>query len=54
MGLLTTFWLLFFSFLKFIYLFYVHEYTVTVFGHIRRSHQISLQMVVSQHVAAGN
>jgi hypothetical protein len=36
----------FHSFLKiFIYLFYVYEYTVVVFRHTRRGHQISLQMV---------
>jgi hypothetical protein len=43
----------FFIFLK-IYLFYVYKYTVTVFGHTRRGHQLSLQMVVSHHVVAGN
>jgi hypothetical protein len=37
-----------------IYLFYVCEYTVTVFRHTRRGHQIPLQMVVSHHVVAGN
>jgi hypothetical protein len=30
-------------------LFYLYEYTVAVFRHIRRGHQISLQMVVSHH-----
>jgi hypothetical protein len=45
--------LLFFFFLK-IYLFYVYEYTVTVFRHTRRRHQIPLQMVVSHHVVAWN
>jgi hypothetical protein len=34
-------------------LFYVYEDTVTVFRHIRRRHQIPLQMVVSHHVVAG-
>ena len=34
--------------------FYVREYTVSLFRHTRRGHQISLQMVVSHHVAAGN
>jgi hypothetical protein len=32
----------------------VCEYTVAVFRHTRRGHQISLQMVVSHHVVAGN
>ena len=36
-----------------IYLFYVYEYTVAVFRHTRRGHQIPLQMVVSHHVVAG-
>jgi hypothetical protein len=36
------------------YLFYVYEYTVTVFRHTRRGHQIPLQMVVGHHVVAGN
>ena len=36
-----------FSFLRFIYLFYVYEYTVAVFRHTRRGHQIPFQMVVS-------
>jgi hypothetical protein len=35
------------------YLFYVYQYTVTVFRHTRRGHQIPLQMVVSHHVVAG-
>jgi hypothetical protein len=39
---------------KFIHLFYVYEYTVAVFRHTRRGHQITLQMVVSHHVVAGN
>jgi hypothetical protein len=37
-----------------IYLFYVYECTVAVFRHTRRGHQISLQMVASYNVAAGN
>jgi len=41
----------FFSFFK--DLFIIYEYTVAVFRHIRRGHQISLQMVVSHHVVAG-
>jgi hypothetical protein len=40
--------------LKKIYLFNVYEYTVAVFRHTRREHQISLQMTVSHHVVAGN
>ena len=39
-------------FLK-IYLFIIHKYTVTVFRHPRRGHQISLQVVVTYHVVAG-
>jgi hypothetical protein len=31
-----------------------YKYTVSVFRHTRRGHQISLQMVVSHHVVAGN
>jgi len=34
-------------------LFIVYEYTVAVFRHTRRGHQISLQVVVSHHVVAG-
>jgi hypothetical protein len=45
--------LLLFFFLK-SNLFYVCEYIVTIFRHTRRGHQISLQMVVSHHVVAGN
>jgi hypothetical protein len=43
-----------FLLLRFIYLFYVYEYTIALFRHTRRGHQISLQMVVSHHVVAGN
>jgi hypothetical protein len=43
-----------FLFLRFIYSFNVYEYTVAVFRHTRRGHQIPLQMVVSHHVVAGN
>jgi hypothetical protein len=35
-------------------LFYLYEYTVAVFRHTRRGCQISLLMVVSHHVVAGN
>jgi hypothetical protein len=42
-------------FLKiFIYLFIYYKYTVAVFRHTRRGHQIPLWMVVSHHVVAGN
>jgi hypothetical protein len=37
-----------------IYLFIVYEYTVSLFRHTRRGHQIPLQMVVSPCVVAGN
>jgi hypothetical protein len=42
------------DFKRFIYLFYVYEYTVAVFRHTRREHQIPLQMVVSHKVIAEN
>jgi hypothetical protein len=31
----------------------ISKYTVAVFKHTRRGHQISLRMVVSHHVVAG-
>ena len=31
----------------------IHKYTVAVFKHTRRGHQISLRLVVSHHVVAG-
>jgi hypothetical protein len=31
----------------------IHKYTVAVFKHTRRGHQISLWVVVSHHVVAG-
>jgi hypothetical protein len=34
-------------------LFYLYEYTVAVFRHTRRGHQIPLQMVVSHHAVVG-
>jgi hypothetical protein len=43
-----------YSFFLKIYLFNVYEYTVAVFRHITIGHWISLHMVVSHHVAAGN
>jgi hypothetical protein len=36
-----------------IYFIIICKYTVTVFRHSRRGHQISLWMVVSHHVVAG-
>jgi hypothetical protein len=33
--------------------FIICEYTVAVFRHLRRGHQISFPMVVSHHVVAG-
>jgi hypothetical protein len=41
------------SFFLKIYLFIICKYTVVVFRHSRREHQILLQMVVSHHVVAG-
>jgi len=35
------------------YLFIIYKYTVAVFRHTRRGHQISLQIVVGPHVVAG-
>jgi len=46
-------WSLFFFFFK-TYSFIIDKYTVAVFRHTRRGHQIPLQMVVSHHVVAGN
>jgi hypothetical protein len=43
-----------FFFFKSVYLFYEYEYHVAVFRHTRRGHQISLQMVVSHRMVAGN
>jgi hypothetical protein len=40
------------SFLKEIY--FIYKYTVAVFTHTRRGHQMPLQMVVRHHVVAGN
>ena len=40
-----------FLFLQF-YLFIIYVYTVAVFRHTRRVHQIPLQMVVRHHVVA--
>jgi hypothetical protein len=46
--------LLFIYLFLIIYLLHVCEYTVAVFRHTRRKHQILLQMVVSHHMVAGN
>jgi hypothetical protein len=43
----------FLSFFFLIYLFIICKYTVAVFRHSRRGHQISLWMGVSHHVIAG-
>jgi hypothetical protein len=43
-------WVFFFQ----IYLFNEFKYTVAIFRHTRREHQIPFQMVVSHHVVAGN
>jgi hypothetical protein len=48
----VVFFFFFFFFLK-IYLFIICKYTVAVFRHSRRGHQISLRVVVSHHVVAG-
>jgi hypothetical protein len=37
-----------------IYFMYINEYTIAHFRHTRRGHWISLQVVVSHHVVAGN
>jgi hypothetical protein len=42
---------LYFLFFKELFIYY--KYTITVFRHIRRGHQISLQMVMSYHMVAG-
>jgi hypothetical protein len=43
-----------FFFLRFVYFFYLYEYTAAVFRYTRRGHWIPLQMVVSHHVVVGN
>jgi hypothetical protein len=35
-------------------IYFIYEYTVAVFRHTRRWRQITLQMVVSHHMVAGN
>jgi hypothetical protein len=45
--------IIFLSFLKKVYLFIICKYTVAVFRHPRRGHQVSLWTVVSHHVVAG-
>jgi hypothetical protein len=42
------------SFLCLRFILYIYEYTVAVFRHTRRRHQIPLQMVVSHRVVAEN
>ena len=49
----TRYQFFFFFYLIFIYSFIICKYTVAVFRHSRRGHQISLRMVVSHHVVAG-
>jgi hypothetical protein len=50
----TTTRLIVFCFLVFFKgLFIIYEYTLAVFRHTRRGHQIPLQMVVNHHVVAG-
>jgi len=44
-------WVLFFILM--IYLFIIYEYSVAIFRHTRRGHQISLQLAVSHHVVGG-
>jgi hypothetical protein len=53
LGNSLSLFLSFFLFLK-IYLFILYEYIIAVFRHIRRGHWITIQMVVSHHVGAGN
>jgi hypothetical protein len=53
-SLLCLFLLLLLLLLLKIYLFNVYEYTVAVFRYTRRGRQLTLQMVVSHHVVAGN
>jgi hypothetical protein len=36
------------------FLFIICKYTVAVFRHSRRGHQIPLQVIVSHHVVVGN
>jgi len=43
-----------FFFFRFIYSFITYKYTVAVFRYTGRGNRISLQMVVSHHVVAGN
>jgi hypothetical protein len=45
---------IFFLFFKDLFIYFIYEYTVAVFRHIRKGHQIPLQMVVSHRVVAGN
>jgi hypothetical protein len=54
-AVLTFLLFVFFGFclLKFVCLFIICKYTVAVFRHPRRGHQIPLRMVLSHHVVAG-
>jgi hypothetical protein len=42
------------QFFKKTFIYFMYEYTVALFRHIRKGHQIPLQLVVSDHVVAGN
>ena len=44
------------DFKKMIYVFmlYIYEHTIAVFGHTRGGHHVPLPMVVGHHVVAGN
>jgi hypothetical protein len=46
--------LIFFLLKNYLLKLYVYEYTVAIFRHTRRWHQIPLQMVVSYYVVVGN
>jgi hypothetical protein len=52
-GKFFSFFLFFLKIYLFIYLFIICKFTVAVFRHSRRGHQISLRMVMSHHVVAG-
>ena len=38
----------------YVFMLYIYEHTIAVFGHTRSGHHIPLQMVVSRHVVAGS
>jgi hypothetical protein len=52
-GLELIFFFFFFFFKSYLFII-ICKYTVAVFGHSRRGHQIPLEMVVSHHVVAEN